>query len=70
MRASNAALTAIANTGDPDCCKQSVRTVIEIGVELLKEHFDVKLPIQIVRECKFPAKNSYGCKGVRCSYFK
>jgi hypothetical protein len=39
MRATNASLAAITNTGGPGCCKQSVRTALETGVEFLKEQF-------------------------------
>lgn len=68
MRAANAALEAIANNGGPGCCKQSVRTALEVAVELLKENFDVVLPLKSLKGCRFPTQNSHGCKGSRCRY--
>ncbi|NLI12094.1 MAG: hypothetical protein GX425_05610 [Peptococcaceae bacterium] len=68
MRAANAVLEAIANLGGPGCCKQSVRTALEVAVELLKEHFNVILPVKRSGDCRFPPQNSHGCKGVRCRY--
>lgn len=68
MRAANAALEAIANNGGPGCCKQSVRTALEVAVELLKEHFEVRLPLKRLQDCRFPPQNSHGCKGTRCRY--
>jgi len=67
MRATNAALTAIANNGGPGCCKQSVRTAILVGVEMLKEICRVKLPISHER-CFHMKDTSHGCKGVYCQF--
>lgn len=67
MRASNAALTAIANNGGPGCCKQSVRSAILVGVELLKEFCQVKLPISHT-QCFHMADTTHGCKGVYCQF--
>jgi len=67
MRASNAALTAIANTGGPACCKQSVRTALLVGVEMLKEFCGVKLPISRTR-CFHMKETTHGCKGVYCQF--
>lgn len=69
MRATNASLTAIANTGGPGCCKQSVRTAVETGIELLKEQFEIKLPVSRIRNCNFSQRHPHGCKGERCVYF-
>lgn len=67
MRATNAALTAIANNGGPGCCKQSVRTAILVGVALLKESCRVKLPISYTR-CFHMKKTSHGCKETYCQF--
>ncbi len=67
MRASNAALTAIANSGGPGCCKQSVRTAVLTGVELIKELFRIKLPISYQR-CFHMQHTSHGCKGIYCQF--
>ncbi len=67
MRASNAALGAIASTGGPGCCKQSVRTAILAGVEFLKELTRVKLPISHKR-CFHMKDTTHGCKGVYCQF--
>jgi len=67
MRASNAALAAIANTGGPGCCKQSVRTAILTGVELLKEICYVRLPISYTR-CFHMRATTHGCKGIYCQF--
>lgn len=67
MRATNAALAAIANTGGPGCCKQSVRTAVLVGVEMLKEICRVKLPISHTR-CFHMRDTSHGCKGVYCQF--
>jgi len=67
MRASNAALVAIANTGGPGCCKQSVRTAILAGVELLKEFCHVTLPISYTR-CFHMRDTTHGCKGIYCQF--
>jgi hypothetical protein len=67
MRASNAALAAIANTGGPGCCKQSVRTAVLTGVELLKEFCNVKLPISHAR-CFHMKDTAHGCKGIYCQF--
>lgn len=67
MRATNAALTAIANNGGPGCCKQSVRTAILVGVEFLKEFCRVKLPISYTR-CFHIGDTTHGCKGVYCQF--
>lgn len=67
MRATNAALAAIANTGGPGCCKQSVRTAVLVGVEMLKEICHVKLPISYER-CFHMKDTSHGCKGVYCQF--
>ena len=69
MRSTNASLTAITNTGGPGCCKQSVRTAIETGVELLKEQFGVKLPLSRIRSCNFSTQHPHGCKDNYCVYF-
>ncbi|GAB6137455.1 DUF5714 domain-containing protein [Halanaerobaculum tunisiense] len=69
MRATNATLVAIANTGGPGCCKQSVRTALETGVELLKEQFGVQLSVSQIRGCTFSTRHPHGCKGKRCVYF-
>jgi hypothetical protein len=67
MRASNAALGAIANNGGPGCCKQSVRTAILVGVELLKEFCHLKLPISHTR-CFHMGNTTHGCKGSYCQF--
>ncbi|WP_028972054.1 DUF5714 domain-containing protein [Sporomusa ovata] len=67
MRATNAALAAIANNGGPGCCKQSVRTAILVGVELLKEICQVKLPVTHMR-CFHMKDTSHGCKGAYCQF--
>lgn len=67
MRASNAALSAIANNGGPGCCKQSVRTAILVGVELLKEFCHVRLPISHAR-CFHMQDTTHGCKGSYCQF--
>lgn len=67
MRATNAALASITNTGGPGCCKQSVRTAIVTGVELLKEFCHVKLPISHVR-CFHMRDTTHGCKGINCQF--
>ena len=66
MRASNAALTAIANCGGPGCCKQSVRTAILVGVEILKEFCRIKLPISHTK-CFHMGDTSHG-KGTYCQF--
>lgn len=67
MRASNAALAAIANTGGPGCCKQSVRTAILTGVELLKEFCHARLQISHSR-CFHMRDTTHGCKGIYCQF--
>lgn len=67
MRATNAALNAIANCGGPGCCKQSVRTAVLTGVEILKELFQIKLPISHTR-CFHIKDTTHGCKGIYCQY--
>lgn len=67
MRASNATLAAIANNGGPGCCKQSVRTAILVGVELLKEFCHVRLPLSHTR-CFHMADTTHGCKGSYCQF--
>lgn len=67
MRAANAALAAIANCGGPGCCKQSVRTAILAGVEVLKELCRVRLPISRSR-CFHMKDTTHGCKGVYCDF--
>jgi hypothetical protein len=69
MRATNATLTAVTNKGGPGCCKQSLRTALEVGIELLKEHFGVQLPVSRICNCKFPAQHPHSCKGEACVYF-
>lgn len=67
MRATNAALAAIANCGGPGCCKQSVRTAILAGVEILKELCRIKLPVSYPR-CFHMKDTTHGCKGVYCQF--
>lgn len=67
MRATNAALTAIANCGGPGCCKQSVRTAILVGVEVFKEICHIKLPLSHVR-CFHIKDTTHGCKGIYCQF--
>lgn len=67
MRASNAALAAIANSGGPGCCKQSVRTAILAGVEMIKELLRIKLPITH-QQCFHMRHTSHGCKGIYCQF--
>ncbi|WP_346352935.1 DUF5714 domain-containing protein [Azotosporobacter soli] len=67
MRATNAALAAIADCGGPACCKQSVRTAILSGVGLLKELFRIHLPLSRSR-CFHQKDTSHGCKGMACRF--
>lgn len=67
MRASNTALAAIANCGGPGCCKQSVRTAVLVGVEILKEFCRIKLPISHVK-CFHMKDTTHGCKGMYCQF--
>lgn len=67
MRASNAALSAIANCGGPGCCKQSVRTALLVGIELLKELGNIRLPVSR-RPCFHIQDTSHGCKGAYCQF--
>ncbi|WP_346356276.1 DUF5714 domain-containing protein [Azotosporobacter soli] len=67
MRASQTAVAAIANSGGPACCKQSVRTAVLVGSQLLKEMLRVYLPLSRSK-CFFQAANHAGCKGARCSF--
>lgn len=67
MRATNAALVAIANCGGPGCCKQSARTAILVGVEVLKELCRIRLPINRSR-CFHMNDTTHGCKGVYCEF--
>lgn len=67
MRATNAALAAIANCGGPGCCKQSVRTAILVGAEILKELCRVKLPISLAK-CFHMRETTHGCKGSYCQF--
>lgn len=70
MRASNAALQALANAGSPACCKQSTRTALETAIALLREMFDIKLPVKRFPKCEYNKKSSAVCKGHRCVYFR
>ncbi len=67
MRAANAALAAIANCGGPGCCKQSVRTAVLTGAEVLKELCRVRLPLSHAR-CFHMSDTTHGCKGAACRF--
>ncbi len=67
MRAANASLAAIADCGGPGCCKQSVRTAVLSGAEILKELCRVRLPLSHAR-CFHIKDTTHGCKGVTCRF--
>lgn len=69
MRAANALNEALVNIGSPACCKQSARVALEVGVELLREMFNIKLPVKRFAKCEYNKKSSAVCKGQRCIYF-
>lgn len=68
LRASHAALGCIANAGGASCCKQSVRSSVLVGWQLLKETLHVYLPLSRTK-CLFQMRNE-NCKGAACSFWR
>ena len=66
LRASHAALGNIANAGGEACCKQSVRSSVLVGSQLLKEMLQVYLPLSRSK-CFYQTRNG-SCKGSACSF--
>ncbi len=68
LRASHAAMGCIANAGGASCCKQSVRSSVLVGCQLLKEMLHVYLPLSRSK-CFFQLRNE-NCKGAACSFWR
>lgn len=66
LRATAAALEAIAEAGGPRCCKQSVYLSLEVAARFLERELNMHLPLSI--QCEFAARNPE-CKKELCRYY-
>lgn len=61
---------AIAKLTGPSCCKAYVWAALLIAVEILKESFDIILPIKDLSiTCTYSGKHPHGCRQTKCLYF-
>nr|WP_282433321.1 DUF5714 domain-containing protein [Desulfosporosinus sp. FKA] len=71
MRAAARIVARIAEETGPCCCKNFVRTGLSEAINIVKEYFNVLLPVPskaII--CTQSSRHPHGCRASKCSYFK
>lgn len=63
-------IMAVAVETGPCCCKNFVRTSLQVGTAALQEHFHVNLPISLDTVCKYVDRHPHGCRKERCHYYQ
>lgn len=67
LRATAETLLAIAQSGGPRCCKQSVYLALETASIFIRRELKVDLPVN--PQCEFSVRNRE-CKKERCKYYE
>jgi hypothetical protein len=71
MEAVTMVARAITDLTGPSCCKAYVRTSLFTAVELLKDRFDIILPVKdIAIKCEHSGKHPHGCRETKCPFFE
>lgn len=71
MRAAGRIVARIADETGPCCCKNFVRTGLSEAINVVKEYFDIVLPVPskaII--CNHSSRHPHGCRKSKCSYFQ
>nr|WP_205665710.1 DUF5714 domain-containing protein [Anoxybacter fermentans] len=63
-------ITAVAAETGPCCCKNFVRTSLKVAARILKEHFQVYLPLAQKIDCTYVERHPHGCRKEKCQYYK
>lgn len=68
MQYTSKALSGIAKTGGPRCCKRDAFFAMKTAVEFINENYEVSIPVSEIK-CTFSPKNEQ-CLKERCPFYE
>lgn len=70
MEATTRVSRTITDLTGPSCCKAYVRTALNAAVDLIREVFNIALPMHdSAPSCAHSDKHPHGCRETKCPYF-
>lgn len=69
MRILAQTILAVANETGPCCCKNFVRTALQVGCQALEDHLQVRLPKTEKITCTHAQRHPHGCRATKCQFF-